>query len=147
MAGAGNELLAGVASDPSFGPLVVLAAGGATAELLGDVEARLAPVGPREADGMITGLRGFPLLDGFRGRPRADLAALRDALLRVGALAEQHPAVAELDCDPLIAGRRARSSTPASGWSRRRASGRTPRPGTDRQTRRARLKPGPVLPR
>ena len=104
MAPAGNELLAGVASDPSFGPLVVLAAGGATAELLGDVEARLAPVGPREADGMISGLRSFPLLDGFRGRPRADLAALRDALLRIGALADQHPAVAELDCDPLIAG-------------------------------------------
>ena len=104
MAPAGSELLAGVASDPSFGPLVVLAAGGATAELLGDVETRLAPVGPREADGMIAGLRSFPLLDGFRGRPRADLPALRDALLRIGALADQHPAVAELDCDPLIAG-------------------------------------------
>jgi acyl-CoA synthetase (NDP forming) len=104
MAPAGSELLAGVAADPSFGPLVVLAAGGATAELLGDVEARLAPVGPREADGMIAGLRSFPLLDGFRGRPRADLGALRDALLRIGALAAEHPAIAELDCDPLIAG-------------------------------------------
>jgi acyl-CoA synthetase (NDP forming)/GNAT superfamily N-acetyltransferase len=104
MAPAGSELLAGVAADPSFGPLVVLAAGGATAELLGDVEARLAPVGPREADTMIAGLRTYPLLDGFRGRPRADLGALRDVLLRIGALAAQHPAIAELDCDPLIAG-------------------------------------------
>ena len=53
---------------------------------------------------MITGLRGSPLLEGFRGRPRADVAALRDALLRVGALAADHPELAELDCDPLIAG-------------------------------------------
>ena len=75
------------------------------ADILARVQAlNSAPVGPREADGMITGLRSFPLLDGFRGRPRADLAALRDALLRIGALAAQHPAVAELDCDPLIAG-------------------------------------------
>jgi acetate---CoA ligase (ADP-forming) len=104
MAPAGVELLAGVAGDARFGPLVALAAGGATTELLGDVQVRLAPVGPREADGMITGLRSFPLLDGFRGRPRADLGALRDALLRIGALAAQHPEVAELDCDPLVAG-------------------------------------------
>jgi acetate---CoA ligase (ADP-forming) len=104
MAPAGTELLAGVAGDARLGPLVTLAAGGATAELLGDVQVRLAPVGPREADGMIAGLRSFPLLDGFRGRPRADLGALRDAVLRIGALAAQHAEVAELDCDPLVAG-------------------------------------------
>ena len=69
----GTELLLGIAGDPRFGPLVALALGGALAELVGDVQVRLAPVGPAEADRMITGLRGFPLLDGFRGRPRADL--------------------------------------------------------------------------
>jgi len=104
MAPAGTELLVGVAGDARFGPLVALAAGGEVAELLGDVQVRLAPVGPREADGMIAGLRSYPLLDGFRGRPHADLGALRDALLRIGALAAQHAEVAELDCDPLVAG-------------------------------------------
>jgi acyl-CoA synthetase (NDP forming)/GNAT superfamily N-acetyltransferase len=104
MAPAGTELLAGVAGDARFGPLVTLAAGGEVAELLGDLQVRLAPVGPREADGMIAGLRSHPLLDGFRGRPRADHGALRDALLRIGALAAQHAEVAELDCDPLVAG-------------------------------------------
>ena len=104
MAGEGTELLLGIAGDPRFGPLVALASGGATAELVGDVQVRLAPIGPAEAGGMITGLRGFPLLEGFRGRPRADIAALRDAVLRVGALAADHPELAELDCDPLIAG-------------------------------------------
>jgi acetate---CoA ligase (ADP-forming) len=104
MAGAGTELLLGIAGDSRLGPLVALAAGGATAELVADVQVRLAPVGPHEADRMISGLRSFPLLDGFRGRPRADIAAVRDAVLRVGALAAAHPELAELDCDPLVAG-------------------------------------------
>jgi acyl-CoA synthetase (NDP forming)/GNAT superfamily N-acetyltransferase len=104
MAGGGTELLLGIAGDPRFGPLVALAAGGATAELIGDVQVRLAPIGPAEAGRMIAGLRSFPLLEGFRGQPRADIAALRDAVLRVGALAAGHPEVAELDCNPLVAG-------------------------------------------
>ena len=104
MAGAGTELLLGVAGDPRFGPLVALATGGEEAELVADVQVRLAPIGPAEAGRMISGLRGFPLLEGFRGRPRADIGALRDAVLRVGAMAADHPALVELDCNPLIAG-------------------------------------------
>ncbi len=104
VAGEGTELLLGIAGDARFGSLVALATGGAMAELAGDAQVRLAPLGPAEADRMIAGLRGFPLLDGFRGRPRADLRALRDAVLRVAALAADHPQLAELDCDPLIAG-------------------------------------------
>ena len=103
-AGAGTELLLGIAGDPRLGPLVALAAGGEEAELVADVEVRLAPIGPQEADGMISGLRSFPLLDGSRGRPRADIAALRDAVIRVGALAAEQPELAELDCNPLVAG-------------------------------------------
>ena len=72
-------------------------------ELLGDVQVRLAPLGPREADDMLRGLKTFPLLDGYRGRPRADLGSLRDLVMRVGALAATHPAVAELDLNPVIA--------------------------------------------
>ena len=47
-------------------------------------------------------LRSFPLLDGYRGRPKADVAALEDAVLRVGALVEAHPEIAELDCNPVM---------------------------------------------
>jgi acyl-CoA synthetase (NDP forming) len=104
MAGGGTELVLGIVGDARLGPLVALAAGGATAALVGDVQVRLAPIGPREAERMITGLRALPLLDGFRGRPRADIGALRDAVLRVGALAAAHPELAALDCDPLVAG-------------------------------------------
>ena len=72
-------------------------------ELLGDVQIRLAPLGPREADAMLRDLRTFPLLDGYRGRAPADLDSLRDLVMRVGALVATHPAVAELDLDPVIA--------------------------------------------
>ena len=72
MAPAGPELIVGAVSDPAFGPLVACGAGGLTAELVGDIQVRLAPLGPRAADGMLRGLKTFRLLDGYRGRPRAD---------------------------------------------------------------------------
>ena len=103
MAPAGTELIVGAVRDPAFGPLVACGAGGPAGELLGDVQIRLAPLGPREADAMLRDLRTFPLLDGYRGRPPADLDSLRDIVMRVGALVATHPAVAELDLDPVIA--------------------------------------------
>ena len=103
MVPAGTELIVRAVGDPAFGPLVACAAGGMPAELLGDVQVRLAPLGPREADAMLRALRSFPLLDGYRGRPPADLGSLRDLVLRVAALAATHPAVAELELDPVIA--------------------------------------------
>jgi acyl-CoA synthetase (NDP forming) len=51
---------------------------------------------------MVRGLKTYPLLQGFRGAPPADVAALEDALLRVSALAEDLPEVVELDCNPLV---------------------------------------------
>jgi hypothetical protein len=53
---------------------------------------------------MLRALRSFPLLDGYRGEPRADVAALEDVLVRVAALAAGHPAIAELDCNPVLVG-------------------------------------------
>ena len=103
MAPSGVELIVGAVGDPAFGPLVACGAGGVAVELLGDVQVRLAPLAAPEADEMLRGLKTFPLLDGHRGRPRADLAALRELVLRVAALAATHPTVAELDLNPVIA--------------------------------------------
>jgi acyl-CoA synthetase (NDP forming) len=50
---------------------------------------------------MVRSLATYPLLDGYRGAPRADVAALEDLLLRVSALVEAHPAIAEVDCNPV----------------------------------------------
>jgi acetate---CoA ligase (ADP-forming) len=102
MAAPGVEMLVGVVCDAHFGPVVACGAGGTAVELLGDVQVRLAPVAPVEATGMIHGLRTFPLLDGFRSAPRADIAALEDVVVRIGWLAANHPEIAELDLNPVI---------------------------------------------
>ncbi len=104
MAPEGVELLVGVVGDPAFGPLVAVGAGGTAAELIRDIQVRLAPLGRREAAEMLRALRTFPLLDGYRGRPRADIAAVEDVVVRMSALAAAHPEIAELDCNPMMAG-------------------------------------------
>ncbi len=104
MAPQGAELLVGIIGDPDFGPIVACGAGGRAVELLGDAGVRLAPLGRRDAAELLRSLRTFPLLDGYRGQPRADLAAVEDVLLRVSALGAAHPEIAELDCNPLLAG-------------------------------------------
>ncbi len=98
----GVEMLAGVVSDPDFGPVVACAAGGRAVELLGDVAVRLAPLTRRDASEMVRSLRTFRLLDGYRGAAACDVAALEDVLLRLSALAAARPEIAELDCDPVV---------------------------------------------
>jgi acetyl coenzyme A synthetase (ADP forming)-like protein len=104
MAPTGAELLVGILGDPDFGPMIACGAGGRAVELLGDAAVRLAPLGRRDAAELLRSLRTFPLLDGYRGQPPADLAAVEDVLLRVSALGAAHPEIAELDCNPLMAG-------------------------------------------
>jgi acetyl coenzyme A synthetase (ADP forming)-like protein len=104
MADGGVELLVGIASDPSFGPVLACGAGGTGAELHRDVAVRICPVSAGEAAEMIRSLAIFPLLTGFRGEPGADLAALEELLLRVSTMVEAHREIAELDLNPVIAG-------------------------------------------
>ena len=99
----GTEVIIGVVQEPVFGPLVVFGLGGVATEVLGDHAARLAPLTAADADDLIHSIRAAPLLLGHRGQPPADLAALRDALLRVSRLADDLPQVAELDLNPVIA--------------------------------------------
>jgi acyl-CoA synthetase (NDP forming) len=97
----GVEVLLGVATDPLLGPVVACGAGEVAAELQHDVALRLTPLTDRDAREMLRELRSFPLLEGFRGAPRADLGQLEELLLRLGQLVEVHPEVQELDLDPL----------------------------------------------
>jgi acyl-CoA synthetase (NDP forming) len=102
----GVEMLAGITSDPQLGPLVACGAGGTAVELIGDVAVRLAPLTDLEASRMVRSLTTFPLLDGYRGGPKADVPAFEELLLRLGALADAHPEVIELDLNPVIVGER-----------------------------------------
>jgi acetyl coenzyme A synthetase (ADP forming)-like protein len=102
MVPSGVEMLVGVVHDPHFGPIVACGAGGVLVEVLKDVSIRLTPLTREDATAMVRELRILPLLQGFRSFPPADISALEDILLRVSALAEDLPEVAELDCNPLV---------------------------------------------
>jgi acyl-CoA synthetase (NDP forming) len=95
------ELIVGIKNDPQFGPAVLVGAGGV---LVGDVEVALAPLSPERARAMLGKLRVWPLLAGkFRGRPRLDVAAVADTLVKAGDLAcALGGHLAELDINPLI---------------------------------------------
>jgi acetyl coenzyme A synthetase (ADP forming)-like protein len=103
MASSGVEMIIGVVHDPSFGPVLACGAGGTSAELIKDVAVAITPVSDLDAGEMIRSLKTFPLLDGYRGAPRCDLAAIEDVLLRINAMVQAHPEIAEMDCNPLIA--------------------------------------------
>ena len=98
----GVEMLVGVVQDQHFGPVLACGAGGTATELLKDVAVRITPITKGDADRMVRSLKTFPQLDGYRGAPRADVEALEDVLLRVSALVEAHPEVAEMDLNPLV---------------------------------------------
>lgn len=104
MAGESVEMIMGVVQDPQFGPVIACGAGGTAVELLKDISVRLTPLNDSEADEMIRGLAAFPLLDGYRGRLKADVASLRSLVLRLDALAEDLPEVVEVDLNPVITG-------------------------------------------
>jgi acyl-CoA synthetase (NDP forming) len=106
MVDAGVEMILGVVHDPQFGPIAACGAGGTKVELLRDVSIRLTPISPRDASEMIRSLKTFPLLDGFRGAARLDVAALEDAMLRISALVDDLPQIAELDCNPFVVSER-----------------------------------------
>jgi acetyl coenzyme A synthetase (ADP forming)-like protein len=102
MAPHGIELIAGITRDPLFGPLVMFGLGGIFVEAIGDVVFRLAPLDDAEAAAMVGAIRSAPILDGIRGQPPADRAALADILLHLAQLATRFPEIAELDVNPLI---------------------------------------------
>jgi acyl-CoA synthetase (NDP forming) len=102
MARTGVEMLVGVVHDPQFGPVVAVGAGGVQVELLRDVSVRLTPLSREDAAEMIRGLKTYPLLNGFRGGPVCEVAALEEGLVRVSAMVDAIPQIAELDCNPFI---------------------------------------------
>lgn len=99
----GTELLLGGTRDAAFGPTVTLGLGGIYAEVFEDVAHRLAPLDASEARGMLEEFAGARLLAGVRGKPPADTEAIVEAVVTVGRLLEEEPAIAEVDVNPLFA--------------------------------------------
>jgi acetate---CoA ligase (ADP-forming) subunit beta len=103
MANPGIEVAVGLIRDRTFGPVVMFGLGGVFVEILNDVAFRVVPLRPKDARAMIREIRGFPILQGYRGTPAVDLSALEDILLKLSMLAEQHPEIDEIDLNPVFA--------------------------------------------
>jgi acetyl coenzyme A synthetase (ADP forming)-like protein len=99
----GVEMFVGMTHDPVFGPVLAVGAGGAAVELTRDIAVRITPITDLDATEMVRELATFPLLEGYRGGPKADISAIEHVLLRLSALVEDHPAISELDLNPVMA--------------------------------------------
>jgi acyl-CoA synthetase (NDP forming) len=99
----GVETILGVQRDPVFGPAVMFGLGGIFAEALGDVVFRIAPFGEDEARRMIREIKGYRVLEGLRGRPRADQEALAKALAALsGFAAAAAERIESVDLNPFL---------------------------------------------
>ncbi|MEX1050747.1 MAG: acetate--CoA ligase family protein, partial [Gemmatimonadales bacterium] len=103
MAAKGRETIVGITRMAGVGPMVMFGLGGVYVEVLKDVVLRLAPLRDTDAEQMIREVKMIKLLEGVRGEPARDLAAIADVLLRASQLAERHPRISEMDINPLLA--------------------------------------------
>ncbi len=103
MARPGVEVIIGMSKDPQFGPVIMFGLGGILVEILKDVSFRIVPLARRDAREMIQEIKGYPLLEGYRGQEPVDVANLEEIILKVSSFVEQHPEVEELDLNPIFA--------------------------------------------
>ncbi|HEV7996728.1 MAG TPA: acetate--CoA ligase family protein [Stellaceae bacterium] len=103
MARPGIEIILGVSRDPDFGPMVMVGLGGIHVEVLRDVAFGPVPIGPDEAMSLLGELKGATLLDGVRGAPPADRAALAELIAALSRFAADHAdQIEEIDLNPVI---------------------------------------------
>jgi acetyltransferase len=101
MALEGDEVIVGC-NRGGLGPLMMFGLGGTFVELFKDVQFRLAPMWKVTAEEMVRSIKSFKKLDGFRGTPKRDIAAIIDVILRTSAMVVNHPEITEFDINPLI---------------------------------------------
>ena len=101
MAKPGVEVIIGVTSDPTFGPVMMFGLGGIFVEVLKDVSFRSIPLSEYDAEDMIEEIKGYALLKGYRG-PTADVPALRDLLVKLSDLVMENPEIKEMDLNPVF---------------------------------------------
>lgn len=103
MARPGIEVIMGMAKDPQFGPFLMFGLGGVWVEVLKDVAFRIVPIVRRDAREMIKEIKGYPLLEGYRGSEPANITLLEDMLLKLSDFIEHNPEIKELDINPIFA--------------------------------------------
>ena len=99
----GLEIILGVREDPQFGPYMLVGLGGVQVEVMRDFAIRLLPIDEETAREMISSLRGAPLFESFRGRPKRDIAAVVRAMTGLSRMFLEHSAsLSEVELNPLI---------------------------------------------
>ena len=102
MARTGVEIIIGMSKDAQFGPVLMFGLGGVLVEILKDVSFRIVPLVKRDAAEMIRDIKGFPLLEGYRGSEPVDIANLEDMIMKVSDYVEKTPDIKELDLNPVF---------------------------------------------
>jgi acetyl-CoA synthetase (ADP-forming) len=103
MVPSGTEVIVGTSKDPQFGSVIMFGLGGIFVELLKDVSFRVIPVERRDAQEMIQEIKGYPLLQGYRGKEPASISALVEIILKISKMMEENPHIKELELNPLFA--------------------------------------------
>jgi acyl-CoA synthetase (NDP forming) len=103
MARPGVEIIVGMSKDAQFGPVLMFGLGGVLVEILKDVSFRIVPLVKRDAAEMIREIKGYPLLEGYRGSEPVDVANLENMILKVSDFVEKNPEIKELDLNPVFA--------------------------------------------
>ena len=99
----GTEVIIGTSKDPQFGPVIMFGVGGVFVELLKDVSFRIIPLERKDAQEMIREIKGYPLLEGYRGKEPANISALVEIILKISKLIEENPQIKEIDLNPIFA--------------------------------------------
>jgi len=97
-----TELIIGMMTDAQFGPALMFGIGGILVELLEDVSFRIAPITEYDAREQIHEIKGFPILDGYRGKPKADIDAIVNTLLKISDFVIKHEEINEMDLNPVF---------------------------------------------
>jgi len=114
MAPSGTEIILGVNRNPGdCGHSIMFGLGGIFVELFKDISFRLAPLGRNNARRMIRGVKGYPMLNGFRGRPVADIESIEKLLVGLSQLVIDYPIIKELDINPLLVHEKGKGATVA----------------------------------
>jgi acetyltransferase len=113
MASPGTEVIMGLNRYPIFGPLLMFGSGGIFVEVFQDVAFRLAPIGRNEARRMVREIKGYKLLQGFRGKPKRDIESVEKCLVALSNMAMNHPEIVELDINPLLVHAEGQAATAA----------------------------------
>ena len=103
MARPGVEVIMGMSKDAQFGPVLMFGLGGVFVEVLKDVAFRIVPLVRRDASQMVREIKGYPVLEGYRGHEPANITALEDLLLKLSDFVDKNPQIKEMDLNPIFA--------------------------------------------